>query len=127
VWQTRTNITSIKISEKFFPVVIKKEMSFYGSEAQSEFFLKRLQVYVPAEKLMEWYLLLSAWVCAIVFTIIALVKLSKIWTTGASLTFDDTNGKATKDFCTFSGLALVSILLVQFLTLRVTLACDACA
>jgi hypothetical protein len=99
----------------------------YGAEAQSEFFLKRLQVYVPAEKLYEWYALLLAWLCAIVFTIIALLQLSKIWTTGASLTFDDTNGKATKSFSTFASLALVSILLVQFLTLRVTLACDACA
>jgi hypothetical protein len=102
-------------------------MSDYGAEAQSEFFLQKLKVYVPTEKLMEFYALLMAWVASILFTIIAMLQLSKLWTVSSGDAFDEANGKALKSFATFASLALVSILLVQFLTLRVTLACDSCA
>jgi len=95
--------------------------------AQSEYLYKTLQVYVPEDKLMEFYVLLLAWAGAIVFAILALVQVSKIWTVGASLTFTDAQGKAIKNAASFAGLSLVCVLLVQFLTLRVTLACDACA
>jgi hypothetical protein len=117
----------INLMQKVFLGVRKKEMSGYSADAQSEFFLQKLKVYVPTEKLMEWYLLLLSWVGSIVFTIIAMLQLSKLWTVSSGDAFDDTNGKAMKSFATFSSFALVCILLTQFLTLRVTLACDACA
>jgi hypothetical protein len=41
-------------------------------------------------------------------------------------TFGDSQNKAVKSAASFAGLCLICVLLVQFLTLRVTLACDAC-
>jgi len=98
------------------------------SDGQSEMLLKSLQVYVPTEKLYEFYLLLAAWTGAIVFALFALLQVSKIYTVGAgTLDFDERRGKATKTCATYSVLALFCLILVQFLTLRVSLACDACA
>ena len=85
---------------------------------------KTLKMYVPDKKLMEFYALLGAWTGAIVFALIALLQVSKMWTVGASLTFDDAQGKAMKNFATFSSLSLLCLIVVQFLTLRVTLACE---
>jgi hypothetical protein len=87
---------------------------------------KYLQIYVPTGKVMEFYALLGAWIAAIVFAFIAVLQVSKIWTTGAGLTYTDTEGKANKQFATFASLTLFCLILVQFLTLRVTLACDSC-
>lgn len=96
--------------------------------SQSEMLLEKLKVYVAPEKIMEFYALLGAWAGAIVFSLLALLQVSNIYTVGAgSLDFDDTRGKATKACATFSVLALFCLILVQFLTLRVSLACDACA
>lgn len=96
--------------------------------SQSEMILERLKIYVPTEKLYEFYVLLAAWTGAIVFSLMALLQLSKIYTPGAgALDFDDRTGKATKSCATYSVLALFCLILVQFLTLRVSLACDACA
>jgi hypothetical protein len=93
---------------------------------QSEMLQKYLEVYVPVEKLNEFYLLLAAWTGAIVFSLLALLQLSKIYTVGGGvLDFDERTGKATKSCATFSVLALLCLILVQFLTLRVSLACNA--
>jgi hypothetical protein len=92
----------------------------------SEMLSKYLQVYVPSGKLMEFYALLFAWLGAIVFGFAALLQVSKIWTSGAGLTYSDTEGKANKQFATFASLSGFCLILVQFLTLRVTLACDSC-
>ena len=92
----------------------------------SEMLAKYLQIYVPPGKLMEFYALLGVWTAAIVFAFIALLQVSKIWTSGAGLTYSDTEGKANKTFATFASLSGFCLILVQFLTLRVTLACDSC-
>jgi hypothetical protein len=75
---------------------------------------------------MEFYVLLLVWAGAILFAILALVQVSKI-TVDAGDTFGDSQNKAVKAAASYAGLSLVCVLLVQFLTLRVTLACDACA
>jgi hypothetical protein len=92
--------------------------------AQSEYLYKMLQVYVPEDKLMEFYLLLLAWAGAIVFAILALTQVSKISSSGT--TFTDAQEKAVQNTASYAGISLLCIVLVQFLTLRVTLACDAC-
>jgi hypothetical protein len=95
---------------------------------QSAMLQDQLKVYVPPEKLYEFYLLLGAWTGAIVFSVMALLQLPKIYTHGAgTLSFDGRVGKATKACASYTVLALFCLILVQFLTLRVTLACDACA
>ena len=89
---------------------------------QSEFLQKTLEVYVPNEKLYEFYLLLAAWTGAIVFSLLALLQVSKIYTKGAGvLDFDERTGQATKSCASFTVLALFCLILVQFLTLRVSL------
>jgi hypothetical protein len=93
--------------------------------SQSEYLYKMLSVYVPQDKLMEFYVLLLAWAGAILFAILALTQVSKM-TVDDGDTFGDSQNKAVKSAASFAGLCLICVLLVQFLTLRVTLACDAC-
>jgi hypothetical protein len=90
--------------------------------SQSEMILEKLQIFVPVEKLYEFYALLAAWTGAIIFSLMAMLQLSKIYTHGAgTLDFDDRQGRATKNCATYTAFALLCLILVQFLTLRVTL------
>jgi len=92
------------------------------TETLSAMFDKSLQVYVSPSKIYEFVLLLLVWTGAIVFSIVALTQLGNIYTTGSGNTdFTETRGKAVKSCATFSLLAMLCLILVQFLTLRVAL------